>query len=159
MTTTWVRKGERKRMPYENPQGRRLNALAALVTDGPDRALYWVAKSGSYTADHVVRFLHALPPVPLPTVLVLDNAGIHRSKVVRAALPALWARGIYLYFLPPYSPELNAIERSFRTIKHHHLPARRYATLAALDDAVQAAFTAYEQRLIQHSHKQPRLAA
>jgi transposase len=146
-------------MPYENPQGRRLNALAALVVDGTDPTLCWVVKSGPYTADHIVRFLHALPPVPMPTVLVLDNAGIHRSKVVRAALPDLRARGLYLYFLPPYSPELNAIERSFRAIKHHHLPARRYTTLAALHDAVQDAFTAYETRLILNCDKQPRLAA
>lgn len=159
MTTTWVRRGERKRMPYENPQGRRLNALAALVTDGPEPALFWAAKSGPFTADHIVRFLQAVPPAPIPTVLVLDNAGIHRSKVVQAARPDLWTRGLYLYYLPPYSPELNAIERSFRSIKHHHLPARRYPTLAALHDAVQEAFTAYETRLVQNSDKQPRLAA
>lgn len=146
-------------MPYENPQGRRLNALAALVTDSAEPALFWAVKSGSYTAGHIVRFLQALPAVAVPTVIVLDNAGIHRSKVVRAAVPDLWAHGVYLYYLPPYSPELNAIERSFRTIKHHHLPARRYTTLTMLHDAVQVALTAYETRLIQNSGKQPRLAA
>ncbi len=37
---SWVRPGERKHIPYENPQGRRLNVLAALVPDGPYAALY-----------------------------------------------------------------------------------------------------------------------
>lgn len=95
----------------------------------------------------------------VPTVVVLDNGAIHRSKETRAALPGLWARGVYLYFLPPYSPELNAIEAAFRAIKHDHLPERRYATLPALLDAVQAAFTTYEERLIvKHAHH-PRRAA
>jgi len=156
---TWVRRGERKRVPYENPEGRRVNALAALGTDGAVPALYWVAKPGSLRAAHLIAFLHNLPAVPVPTVVVLDNGSIHRSKETRAALPDLWTRGIYLYFLPPYSPDLNAIEPAFGAIKHHHLPERRYATIPALLDAVHAAFTAYEEALIAKSVHQPRRAA
>lgn len=148
MTYTWVRKRERKRVPYENPQGRRVNALAALVKGGDTPALYWVAKPGSLRARHLIAFLAELPPAPVPTVVVLDNGSIHRSKETRAALPGLWARGVYLSFLPPYSPELNDIEASFRAIKHDELPERRYATVATLLDAVTAAFTSYEEKLI-----------
>jgi hypothetical protein len=159
VTYTWIRRRERKRVPYENPQGRRVNALAALGKHGATPTLYWVAKSGSFRADHLLRFLTELPAVPVPTVVVLDNGSIHRSKEVRAALPDLWARGIYLYFLPPYSPELNEIEPAFRAIKHDELPERRYATVPALIDAVNDAFTTYEEHLIaKHAH-QPRSAA
>ena len=154
MTYTWVRRGERKRVPYENPQGRRVNALAALVKHGATPALYWVAKPGSFRAAELLRFLTALPPAPVPTVVVLDNGSIHRSKEVRAAFPDLWARGIFLYFLPPYSPELNEIEPAFRAIKHDELPERRYSTVPALLDAVDEAFTTYEQQLTtKHSHQ------
>jgi putative transposase len=154
VTSTWVRKGQRKRVPYENPQGRRVNALAALVKDGTAPALYWVVKSGSFTADHLIRFLHRLPPVSVPTVVVLDNASIHRSTLVRAALPSLWAAGVYLSFLPPYAPDLNDIEPVFRVIKHHELPERRYASLPALISAVHTAFTSYEhRRFAQHAHQ------
>ena len=159
MTYTWVRKRERKRVPYENPQGRRVNALAALVKGGDTPALYWVAKPGSLRARHLVAFLTELPPAPVPTVVVLDNGSIHRSKETRAALPDLWARGVYLYFLPPYSPELNAIEPTFRVIKHDDLPERRYTTVPALLAAVHAAFTTYEETLIAKSAHHPRRAA
>jgi transposase InsO family protein len=153
VTSTWVRRRERKRMPYENPQGRRVNALAALVKGGSQPALYWVAKPGSLRAEHLIAFLTALPAVPVPTVVVLDNGSIHRSKEVRAALPDLWTRRIFLYFLPPYSPDLNDIEPAFRVIKHDELPERRYATVAALIAAVHAAFTTYEEHLIaKHAH-------
>ena len=148
MTATWVRKRERKRVPYENPEGRRVNALAALVKAGADPALYRVAKPGSLRSEHLIAFLTDLPPVAVPTVVVLDNGSIHRSKETRAARSALWARGVYLYYLPPYSPDLNEIEPAFRAIKHHHLPERRYATLPALLDAVTTAFTTYEDALI-----------
>src|SRR5262249_5534495 len=84
---------------------------------------------------------------------------IHRSKEARAAIPDLWARGVYLYFLPAYSPELNAIEPAFRAIKHDRMPERRYATLAALIDAVHTAFTTYEEALIAISVPHPRPAA
>ena len=67
MSYTWVRTGTRKRVPYENPEGRRVNALAALVKAGATPALYWVAKPGSLRAHHLVAFLQALPPAPVPT--------------------------------------------------------------------------------------------
>ena len=153
MTYSWVRKRTRKRVPYENPQGRRVNALAALVWGAAAPALYWVAKPGSLRARHLVAFFQDLPPVPVPTVVVLDNGSIHRSKETRTALPDLWKQGVHLYFLPPYSPDLNAIEAAFRVIKHDELPARRYTSVPALLDAVHTAFTTYEEKLIaKHAH-------
>ncbi len=153
MTYTWVRRGQRKRVPYENPQGRRVNALAALVWGDAAPALSWVAKPGSLRAHHLIAFLQQLPPVAVPTVVVLDHGSVHRSKEVRAAVPDRWTRGVYRSFLPPYSPELNDSEATFRVIKHDELPERRYATLPALLDAVDAAFTTSEEKLIaKHAH-------
>ena len=159
MSYTWVRRRERKRVPYENPERRRVNALAALVKGGDTPALYWIAKPGSLRAHHLIAFLRGLPPVPVPTVVVLDNGSIHRGTETRAAIPDLRARGVYLYFLPPYSPDLNAIEPVFRVVKHRELPERRYTTVPALIDAVHAAFTTYEEHLIAKSAHHPRRAA
>jgi hypothetical protein len=159
VSSTWVRKRERKRVPYENPEGRRVNALAALVKAGADPAVYWVAKPGKLRSEHLVAFLTELPAAPVPTVVVLDNGSIHRSKETRAAIPDLWARGVYLSFLPSYSPELNEIEPAFRALKHHHLPERRYTTVPALLDAVSGAFKTYEEALIAKSAPHPRRAA
>ena len=159
MTYTWVRHRQRKRIPYENPQGRRVNALAALLRAAGADDLVWTTKPKAFVAEEVVQFLRDLPPGAVPTVVVLDNAGIHRSKVVRAARPELWARRVYLYYLPPYSPELNAIEPRFRVIKHDDLPERRYTTVAALTTAVDTGFTNDRARLHGKSHAQPGRAA
>jgi len=40
----------------------------------------------------------------------MDNLGSHKSATVRAAIRAAGAR---LWFLPPYSPDLNPIEQAF----------------------------------------------
>jgi transposase len=45
----------------------------------------------------------------------MDNLGSHKSAAVRQAIMAAGAR---LWFLPPYSPDLNPIEQTFAKIKH-----------------------------------------
>jgi transposase InsO family protein len=116
VTATWVRRGERKRVPYENRRGRRYNTLVLYAPRGVQPAWDWIGKPRAFTAEDLIHFLLERPPCPVPLVIVLDNASLHRSHAVRAALPRLWARRIYFCFLPAYSPELNAIERRFRVI-------------------------------------------
>jgi putative transposase len=147
VTYSWVRRGERKRIPYENPQGRRLNVLAALVKQDPSPSLTWDTAPRTLRSRDLLAFLPGIPRrADRPLVVVLDNGSLHRSAEVKAALPALWAQRIYLYFLPPYSPELNAIEPVFRVIKHQEMPERTYTSDTALTAAVDTAFAAYETR-------------
>ena len=154
-----MRRGERTRIPYENPQGRRLNVLA-LTTQCEDAAeLYWMTSRRHLDSGDLLHFPRELPPAPVPTVIVLDNAGSHRAREVRAARAELRRRRIYLYYLPPYSPELNDIERLFRTIKHHELPERRYPTFDALDAAAAAAFERQETRRLSKPSTHPGKAA
>jgi hypothetical protein len=65
----------------------------------------------TWNSHDLIGFLGALPWSKAPRVVVLDNAGLHTSRVVRAARSGLALRGVHLYFLPPYSPELNQIEK------------------------------------------------
>ncbi len=156
---SWVRAGERKYVPYENPQRRRYNTLALYAPDGVQPAFDWIGSPRAFTAPDLVHFLLERPACPVPLVVVLDNASLHHSHVVREALPALWAQRIYFYFLPTYSPELNAIEPVFRAIKHCDLPDRVYTPRPALEAAVDAAYTRYEEKLLAQHAYQPRLAA
>lgn len=48
--------------------------------------------------------------------LILDQAGYHRSSKVKAATKKL---GIKLHYLPPYSPNLNPIERLWKVMNEH----------------------------------------
>jgi len=45
----------------------------------------------------------------------MDNLGSHKSAALRRIIKSAGAR---LWFLPPYSPDLNPIEQAFAKIKH-----------------------------------------
>ena len=45
----------------------------------------------------------------------MDNLGSHKAAAIRKMIKAAGAR---LWFLPPYSPDLNPIEQAFAKIKH-----------------------------------------
>jgi transposase len=55
-----------------------------------------------------------VPTLKPGDVVIMDNLGSHKSKVVRRAIRAAGAR---LLFLPPYSPDLNPIEQVFAKLK------------------------------------------
>lgn len=48
-------------------------------------------------------------------IAVMDNLGSHKGRKVRELLRKA---GIKLFFLPPYSPDLNPIEQVFAKLKH-----------------------------------------
>ena len=60
-----------------------------------------------------------------PLTLVLDKARYHRCRLVMDAATALV---IDLLFLPPYSPNLNLIERLWKFVKKQWLATRGTAT-------------------------------
>jgi len=161
VTYSWTLRGQRKRLPYENPQGRRVNVLAALkVSSQPE--LVWDAFRRTLKAPDLLDFLQSLArPDGKPVIVVLDNASMHKNKAVQAARAALWQAGIYLYYLPPYSPDLNRIERIFRVIKHQGLPKRTYRTYDELEEAIYAAFAgdSYTLRTYGESPPEPGRAA
>ena len=68
-----------------------------------------------------------------PVTVVLDNAKDQRCAAVQAVAAGL---GIELLYLPPYSPNLNLIERLWRFIKKGCLAARCRADFAEFRAAI-----------------------
>lgn len=156
---SWCLPGQRKRVRYEYPQGRRVNALAAYEPLGPAPWLDAVPFERTLTSDDLLAYLRSLPPAAVPRVVVLDNASLHVSKVTKAARPGLARVGIFLYYLPPYSPELNRIEAVFKQVKHHEMPTRSHTSKAELRVSVEQGFDSYRRKLQTKGEGQPRLAA
>jgi transposase len=48
---------------------------------------------------------------------VLDNARVHKSKLVNQNLSVWEKRGLFIFFLPCYSPHLNIAETRWRKLK------------------------------------------
>lgn len=169
---TWARRGVRALVRDEPPQGRRLNVLGALAPFGADPWLVWDSTAGKLDAAMLLDFLWhevaglatAVGEVPpgyrrvRPLVVVLDNYSVHRSKAVRATEPALARVGVRLFFLPPYSSELNRIEPLWRRVKYHDLPVRSYPTLEALQIAVESALKRHADALTVATNDLPEAA-
>lgn len=62
-------------------------------------------------------------------VVIMDNASFHKSSLTEALIAAT---GASLLFLPPYSPELNPIERDFANIKRKW----EYNANASIDEII-----------------------
>jgi len=88
--------------------------------------------------EHVLRYKK---PVAL-MVIVLDNARWHHAKLIQ---PWLFKHRhkIRLEFLPPYSPELNHIERVWKLTRRLCTHNRYFPNLNDLTQAVSQQFTAW----------------
>jgi transposase len=156
---SWCLAGQRKLIRYEAPQGRRVNALAAYRPYGRSPRLDVFTAERTWNSHDLIGFLKALPWSKAPRVVVLDNAGLHTSKVIRRARRELSSKGIYLYFLPPYSPELNEIEPVFRQVKYQEIPERSHTTRIGLRVAVERGFGNYGRKPPRKYPKELRPAA
>jgi transposase len=115
MTRTHGRCARGKRLVAKVPHGhwRTLTFLAALrsdrieapcVIDGPINGRSFLA--------YVEQFL--VPTLSAGDIVIMDNLGSHKGLTVRRAIRAAGAK---LFFLPPYSPDLNPIEQVFAKLK------------------------------------------
>ena len=62
-------------------------------------------------------------------VVIMDNASFHKGAETEALIRG---SGASLLFLPPYSPELNPIEKDFANIKR----IRQYNAETSIDDII-----------------------
>jgi len=93
----------------------------------PGQPLQAYVRAGALTADlFVLAVTDFAQSLNGPTVLVLDNASIHRAQVVRACQAEWAANGLTLLFLPPYSPELNHVELRWHRCKHYWVRPEDY---------------------------------
>ncbi|HEX2764292.1 MAG TPA: IS630 family transposase [Allosphingosinicella sp.] len=109
----WSRRGEKlvARAPFG--RWRTMTFLAALRHDRIDApcVLDGPINGQSFTA-WVEQFL--VPTLSPGDIVIMDNLGSHKGKAVRSAIRAAGAK---LFFLPPYSPDLNPIEQVFAKLK------------------------------------------
>jgi len=61
-----------------------------------------------------------------PTVIVIDNASIHKSAEFEAELERWEAEDIFIFYLPKYAPHLNIIETLWRKIKYQWLKQHHF---------------------------------
>jgi transposase len=100
----------------------------------------WVGngRKNSYLFLLLLRRLRAAFPRARKLHVILDNYGIHSSRLVQRALTEEFGGRIVLHFLPPYSPDHNRIERLWRELHANVTRNHRCRTLPELLRHVEA---------------------
>lgn len=104
---------------------------------------------GKFNAQSFWAFLQQIEAVSResgrPVILIVDNARYHHAKLHRT-----WREEnvdhFRLDYLPPYSPELNPIERVWKLTRRNRLHNRYFQTLAEIEATVEEQFEAWGDR-------------
>lgn len=117
--------------------GSNLTIIGALTLCGLDAVMTIEGAAGGEVFLTYVRKV-LVPKLRFGNIVVMDNLAAHKVEGVRQAIESV---GAHLIYLPPYSPDLNPIERAWSKLKNclRNSAAR---TIALLNDAVAAAMRA-----------------
>ena len=138
----WQFKDEQVGIP--STQGGGVNCFALLARDNRCHACLTEGKTtGAWISEWLDTFSLGLSRL---TVVVLDNASAHKKAVKERGL--VWQeRGLFVWFLPPYSPHLNLAETLWKKLKYEWLNASDYADKDTLHHAVWQALAAVGKSL------------
>ena len=126
--TTWALQGQ---TPVVPATGKRfgLNLVSAV---SPRGVLRFMVVDGRMTAVRFIEFLkRLLHNQTCPIYLIVDQHSTHRARAVQDFVQSTNGR-LRLFFLPPYSPELNPDELVWNHLKTHGVRKRLLQTPAEL---------------------------
>lgn len=129
----WAEKGKKIYGERAGKRGKRESLVAGRRKKKKDFIAPMIF-SGSLDASGFESWLslYLLPSLVIPSILILENASIHRKTIIKELVEAA---GHQVVFLPKYSPDLNDIEHDFSALKR----ARMYAPLGThLDEIIRA---------------------
>ncbi len=111
----WAQKGKRLRSFAPHGHWRTMTFLGALRCNGLTAPCVFDGRpiNGQCFRAYVEQIL--LPSLRPGDIVIMDNLGSHKAAAIRKLIQSAGAR---LWFLPPYSPDLNPIEQAFSKIKH-----------------------------------------
>lgn len=134
----WIRKGQKKAVKTTGSRTR-LNIMGALNLKALTSPL--ICEYKTLNEYNVSRFFNEIrkvyPDYNQKIHVILDGAGYHRSQLVKD-----WAEvvNIQLHYLPPYSPNLNPIERMWKLMNEHARNNRYFSSTREFRDAISVFF-------------------
>jgi transposase len=117
----WILRGKRKAIATTGRQYR-VNIMGGICLNGHKIVHTQADKIDAYAIATFLALLREKNPGKYLIHLILDNAGYNRDSSVQEFAVSL---GIKLHYLPPYSPNLNPIERLWK-IMHEHVTYNKY---------------------------------
>lgn len=131
----WIRKG--REFTVDCNSGRsRVNVNAACNALRPEHLVYDITDSvNAQSTKRLCRLLLKKHP-KLRIDIVIDNARYYKNKELQKWL-GKYGKRINLIFLPPYSPNLNVIERLWRFMRKKIINSTYYDSYSKFKNAIQ----------------------
>lgn len=120
----WIKKGRQKELKA-NCGRQRLNINGAINIETMEPTVRFYQTINADAAADLFARIEAKHPKANVIYVIVDNARYYRSRLLKKALKGM---KIKLIFLPPYSPNLNLIERYWRFFKKKILNNHYYET-------------------------------
>jgi len=129
----WIKKGTDKSIETTGSRTR-LNLIGAInLNDLTSAYVKRYEKVNSETIQQFFTELRQKDTTNKQIHLILDGAGYHRAQTVKDKAEAL---NIKLHYLPPYSPNLNPIERLWKVMNEHVRNNRYFSTAKEFREAI-----------------------
>jgi transposase len=132
----WIEKGTDVEIPAHTGR-QRLNLNGALDIDTHETVVLPADSINAVAAIALFQLLEQMNPFACVIWVVLDNARYYRNKEVDAYLKT---SRVKVLFLPPYSPNLNLIERVWKFFKREVLHNKYYEGFSDFKNAALAFF-------------------
>ncbi|WP_449415995.1 transposase [Phormidium nigroviride] len=122
----YASRGQQKRLEQTRRRGRRVNIWGVWE---PQIGFDYALMLGSLTSDTYLKLMEwqaqiaqrRLEETGKLTVIIQDNASVHRSKLTQQQWERWQQQGLFIFFLPPYSPQMNRIEDEWLHLKRDEL--------------------------------------
>lgn len=109
----WMKKGDKKVFKTSGKRGLKLNVLAALTSDGIKAPFLFDTSCNRDIFELYIKEILS-PILEKGKTIIMDNASFHKSEKIKTLIESA---GCELVYLPPYSPELNPIEKYWAVLK------------------------------------------
>jgi transposase len=127
----WIKKGENKTLPTTNKQ-KRLHFIGALALESMEII---AQEYNTIDAENVIDFLKNLEASSIASKIhvICDNGRANKNKDLQKYLET---SKIQIHYLPPYSPNLNPIERLWKLMRERKMYNKCYGDFAEFTEAI-----------------------
>jgi len=108
----------------KSAKGKSINCFGMITRDNEfEYATTYETINSNFIIEQINRFSYRLKK---HTVIVLDNAKVHQSNAMKLMQKGWAERKLFIFYLPPYSPHLNIIERLWKEMKARWIQIKDY---------------------------------
>jgi len=130
----WQKSGRENTIQIPSSRSSRINVLGFM--DKKNNLMPFVFNSSINSDIAIACFDQFSKSISSTTVVIIDNAPIHTSNNFISNIEKWQSKGLYLYFLPPYSPEFNKIEILWRKMKYEWINFSAYNGIQELRESI-----------------------